>query len=85
MPNLKHQLVLEAFDQIRQQVDDDSDIEEGQYFFTLEKCPKSEAEAALIEAKKIESIIQEESDENSRSLFSSIVQTQKDPKMDGSN
>jgi hypothetical protein len=39
------------------------ECEEGQYFFNLELCPKSEREAILHQARKLDSVIDEESDE----------------------
>jgi len=38
-------------------------LEEGQYFFNIEMCPKSEREAIMQQARKLDSVIDEESDE----------------------
>ena len=39
------------------------DMDEGQYFFMIDLCPKSEREAIMHQARKLESVIDEESDE----------------------
>lgn len=52
-----------AFEELQEQICDDIDLEEGQYIFPIEICPKSDREAILHQARKLDSVIDEESDE----------------------
>ena len=58
-----NELIDLALDELQEQICDDIDLEEGQYFFPIEICPKSEREAILHQARKLDSVIDEESDE----------------------
>lgn len=57
------ELIKRALDELEEQICDDVDLEEGQYFFNIEMCPKSEREAIMQQARKLDSVIDEESDE----------------------
>ena len=52
-----------ALDELQEQINDDVDLEEGLFFFHLALCPKTDREAILVQAKKLDSVIDEESDE----------------------
>lgn len=42
-----NELIEIALEELEEQIQDDIELEEGQYFFNLEICPKSEREAIL--------------------------------------
>ena len=56
-------LIRRALNELEEQIQDDVDLEEGQYIFPIELCPKSDREAILHQARKLDSVIDEESDE----------------------
>lgn len=58
------ELLARALEELQEQVNDDVDLEEGRFFFHLALCPKTDREAVLVQAKKLESVIDEESDED---------------------
>jgi len=49
--------------ELEEQLNEDPDIDEGKFFFTVNLCPKTEREAMLMQARKLESVINEESEE----------------------
>ena len=44
-------LIKEAYLDLEEQIEDDSELEDGNYFFNILKCPKSEKEAMHIQSK----------------------------------
>jgi len=58
------ELLARALEELQEQVNDDIDLEEGRFFFHLALCPKTDREAVLAQAKKLDSVIDEESDED---------------------
>ena len=67
------EMVQNAMDLLELQIFEDPDIIVGHYFFRIEQCPKSDHQAYLMVAKQIESVIQEESEEVSESLHTSMA------------
>ena len=57
----KLQKVEQALDDLKEQIEDDEEIKRGKYIFYISRCPKTEREAMMLEAKQMDSVIVEDS------------------------
>ena len=61
--------IRRAIEEIEEQLMDDDDIVAGRYFFKLQMCPKTDHQAYLYQAKILDSVIQEDSQEITESFI----------------
>ena len=69
--------IKQMMEDLQEQIEDDPDIEEGQYFFKVIMMPKTEGQANMMVAKVLDDVIHEDSDEESQMSNSGAINVSK--------